>query len=167
MWFIKSELRKQIDKYNKDKDILLEFARFVKKPCLEDIYLEDIKSFYKAIVAPKNSQWERNSYMLAVRKFFKYYRGENILKWQQILDNPLISGELNAIVPVMKAKEKRKPGRPIDWENVKKTLIMKDKLGMSFRDIGKTIIKGRVVDHSQVIKWYQRGKKHKGELSTV
>jgi hypothetical protein len=137
MWFIKSELRKDIDRYKKDKEILVEFARSVRKPRKEDITLEDIKAFYEAVVAPKNSLHERNKHMKAIRKFFKYHRGENVLKWQVIHDDPLqYVGKID-ILPLMKEEKKRPRGRPADLEMIKKIKFLIDEGGMTMRGIAR------------------------------
>lgn len=166
MWFIKSELRKQIDKYDKDKDVLLEFARIVHKPRIEEITLEDIKSYYRAVIEPKNSLHERNRHMLAIRKFFKEHRGGNVLNWREITDEPLKCVEQNAIILPMKKETKRPQGRPIDWASVKKVMKFRENEengeAISFRTIGVAMKK----DPSQIYKWYLIGKKKSVDLST-
>lgn len=73
MWFLKTELRKQIDKYDRDKDILVEFAKSVHKPRMEDITLEDIKKGWLSLVEPMGSRYYRQKASKAIENFLKAY----------------------------------------------------------------------------------------------
>lgn len=149
MWFIKSELKKKIDKYGKDREILLELARSVRKPRIEEITLEDIKGFYTSVVDLKNGQWERNSYMLAVRKFFRWHSVGISFRPNQITDNMSLDivGD-NDILEPMKKIERR--GRPIDMEMVKKVKFLKDNGDLTFREVAAIVKK----DIKRVHNWY-------------
>lgn len=63
MWPFKKKvntpLENLIHEYGKDLPDLLEFARCVGKPKIEDICLEDIKAYYKAAVEPIESRFLR------------------------------------------------------------------------------------------------------------
>lgn len=155
MWFKKTELEKQIIRYDKDNDILLKFAKATGKPRIEDITLEDVKSYYTAIVEPLNARWDRNRHMLAIRKFFRAHRGENILKADYITDDPLKCVENIAIVEPMKkvTEKKRGPGRPRDLVNIKRAIAMR-KEGIPFRKIALALDK----DVSQIWVWWDKQK---------
>ena len=156
MWFQKSELKKKIIKYERDRDILTEFARCVHKPCIEEITLEDVKSYYTALIAPKNALHERNRHMHAVRQFFKYYRGENVLKWQSVTDDPLkFVEDIDMIEDMPKViEEKRGVGRPRDLANIRKVVALR-KEGLTFRQIAQVLKK----DPSQIFVWWTNHKK--------
>lgn len=164
MWFKKTPLEKLIGEYGKDQYELLQFAKYFKKKQLEDISLEDIKQYYTDVVEPLNSLHARNAAMKAIRKLFREYRGENILKADLISDNPLNSVEFIATIVPMKKEVKRGVGRPMDIEAIKKTVQLKDEVGLSLREIGRVVKKGRVVDHSQVYKWLIIGREMFGEV---
>ncbi len=152
MWFTKSELRKQIDKYGKDKEILVGFARCVGKLRLEEITVEDIKSYYSEIVNPMESRFMRESTMKKIRIFFREHRGENCLRASQIMDDPLkLVEEIATIEDMSKAKEKKRgPGRPRDIASIRKVVAFR-KEGITFREIAKALKK----DPSQVFVWWK------------
>lgn len=152
MWFIKTPIRKQIDHYGKDTEMLLEFAKFVKKPKIQEITQEDIKLFYTGIVAPKNSHWERDKYMLSIRKFFKHCRGDNVLKWQSVTNDPLQNVENISMMQEMPKAviKKRGAGRPRDIASIRKVVAMRNE-GITFRQIALALKK----DVSQVHVWWK------------
>lgn len=151
-WKKKTPLQQKIEEYKKDQEVLLEFARTVAKSRIEEVTLEDIKGYYKAIVDPKNSNWERTSMMLAVRKFFRANRGENVLKAKLILDNPLNSVAINDKVQFMQNEKKRGKGRPAQVEIIKKVISLREKEKLSFRAIARALDR----DLGQVHVWYKR-----------
>lgn len=140
-WRKKTELEKLIITYGKDQEDLLIFAKTVRKPRIEDICLEDIKSYYKAIVEPMNSRWRRESTMLMLRKFFRYNRRPNVLKASVILDNPLNFVGQNVIIQPMPEIEKKKRGRKPDFEMIKKIKFLKDSGGLSMREVAAVVKK--------------------------
>lgn len=157
MWFKKkSELEKLIISYDKDKDILLEFARSVQKPRIEDITLEDVKEYYKATIEPINSRFLRENTMKKVRIFFREHRSRNCLRASEIRDNPLILVENIAKIEYMpKEKEKeRGVGRPRDIASIRKVVAFR-KEGITFREIAKVLKK----DVSQVWVWWDNREK--------
>lgn len=153
MWFKKkTELEKLIINYSKDQETLLEFARCVAKPRIEEVTLEDIKAYYTACVAPHNGLFRRMETMKHVRKFFRYYRSKKCLRASQIRDNPLNSVENIAIIkPMEKVSEKKRgPGRPRDIASIKKVVALRNE-GITFRQIALVLKK----DKSQIFVWWR------------
>lgn len=160
---INTPLENLILAYGKNVPDLLDFARCVGKPTIEDICLEDIKTYYKAIVEPQNARWLRESLMKAVRKFFMTNRGQNVLKWREISDNPLDSVARNDILPPMPTVKKKGKGRPAQVELIKKVISLREKERLSFRAIARALDR----DLGQVHVWYKRRKiLLRSELST-
>ena len=151
MWFRKKEFIKQIEVYDKDVDRLKEFAKGTGKERLEDVNLDDIKAFYRHILANR-TPFTAGSYMLAIRKFFRFYRRGNVLKADLITDDPLnIVEKTDRIIPMEKTVEKKKgPGRPRDIVSIKKVVALRNE-GIAFRVIAKAIGK----DVSQVYVWWR------------
>ena len=149
-WKKKTPLELLIHAYGKDTHTLLEFSKTINKPRIEEITLDDIKSYYTSVVEPQNSVYRRLEMMKAVRKFFKEHRSKNVLRWQEILDNPLNLVENIAIVQYMpKEKEKKRgPGRPRDIVNIKRAIAMR-KEGIPYRTIAVALKK----DVSQIFVW--------------
>lgn len=142
MWFKKkTELEKLIISYGQEQETLLEFARTVGKPRIEECTLEDIKGYYRAIVEPMNSRWRREDAMKSVRKFFRANRGSNILKASAITDNPLNFVGQNVIIEPMKKPEKKKRGRKPDFEMIKKVKFLKDSGGLTMREVAAIVKK--------------------------
>lgn len=151
MFFRKKEIDKQIESYGQDQETLKEFSRFIQKPTLQQITLEDIKLFYASVVDPNPSLFRRNETMKAVRKFFRHYRGENILKADYIRDNPLNVVVEYDRIPVMQKEQKRPRGRPANIKMIKKVKVLREDGELSFRQIGKAIGK----DSRQAHMWYK------------
>lgn len=149
MWFRKKELIRQIEKYNKDRHTLLEFAENSKRDCIEQCTLNDIKAFYRHIIATR-TPFTAIGYMQALRKFFRYYRGQNVLPAVLIKDNPLNSVDIKVIMPVMQKYQKGKPGRPKDLKSIQKVKLLREEGKLSFREIARALNK----DLRQVYVWY-------------
>lgn len=138
-----------INQYNKDTQILLEFARNVGKERIEECTLNDIQSFYKHILATR-TPFTAVMYMQKLRKFFRQHRGENVLSPDQIRDNPLNSVDIKDIIPIMQKYQKGKPGRPKDLKSIQKVKLLREEGKLSFREIARALNK----DLRQVYVWY-------------
>lgn len=155
MWFKKkTDLEKLIISYGRDQGVLLEFARTVARPRIEECTLKDVKAYYTAVVEPVNSLHRRIEMMKAVRKFFREYRGQNILKSSQIRDNPLKSVEEIAIVERMPENKKNKVGRPPNLKMIEKVKVLREQGGLTFRQIAAAIGE----DVRQAHLWYTASK---------
>lgn len=150
-WHRKTELEKQILEYNKDTDTLLEFARTSGKKRIEEVTIEDVKTFYKLIFEAR-TPFTALDYMKILRKFFREHRGENILDPKQIMDNPFDSVVRNDIIPRMSTVKKRGKGRPAQIDIIKKVISLREKEGLSFRAIARALDR----DLGQVHVWYKR-----------
>lgn len=154
MWFKKkTELEKLILDYGKDTDILLEFATSAQKPHIEDVTLEDVKEYYKAVLAQR-TPFTAQAHVKAVRMFFRENRGKNCLRASEIRDNPLDTVVKNDIVQVMPEMKKNPRGRPANIEMIKKVKVMREDLKLSFRKIGAAVGK----DSKQAFMWYEASK---------
>lgn len=153
-WKKKTPLQQQIEAYEKDQETLLEFARTVAKPRIEEVTMEDVKGYYRKVIEPMNSLWERTTTMKAVRKFFRYYRSENTLNPRWISDNPLETVELNVIMPFMQKTEKKKRGRPANVEMINKVKVLREQGQLTFRQIAAAIGE----DVRQAHLWYMASK---------
>lgn len=163
MWFRKKEIIKQIERYNKDWYELREFAASVKRERIEEYTLEDIQSFYKHILATR-TPFTAVKYMQVLRKFFRHYRGQNVLRADLIKDNPLNSVDIKVIIPVMQKYQKGKPGRPKDLKSIQKVKLLREEGKLSFREIARALNK----DLRQVYVWYNyKVEKPVDSLSTV
>lgn len=155
-WKKKTELEKLITSYDKDKDILVEFARSVEKPDLRHITASDIKHYCQSIVEPMASLYYRIKYLTAVNKFFKYHGVPFMLRTDEVLE---ITPN-GAIVDAMKTVSKFNP-TPRTERN-KLIVRLKDK-GWSFSEIAAEV---GLRSKSNVYDIYWREKNRTG-LSTV
>lgn len=143
-----------IESYGKDIQILLEFTRSVGKPRIEDITLEDIKLYYKAVIDPMDSRFYREETMKKVRKFFREHRSKKCLRASEIRDNPFDCVVKSAIMEPMKKEIEKKMGRPPNIEMIRKVKVMREDLKLSFRKIGAAVGK----DSKQAFMWYEASK---------
>lgn len=129
-----------------------EYRRFSRIRCISEMTYESIQAF-RQHKKSTSTAYTSISIMQALRSFVRYHRRLTELKPHFITNDGVFTpvGE-NAIIEPMKAKiQKVKIGRPRDKEAIKKVRLLKDKGGLSFRQISVVMKK----DVKTVHQWYK------------
>lgn len=129
------------------KIVLTTFVNTFEYKDISDIKTDDIQIFYNQ----SGTNYNKTKAMEAIRAFLRWTRKEHSIDPETITNKGIVLtyvGQNDKIEPIMK----RKPGRKLNVELVKKVKLLKDKGNLSYRQISKALGK----DVKSVYYWYQR-----------
>lgn len=86
MFWKKDEIYQQIEKWSRNKDELIEFAKFSKVKRVEDVTKEICEKFYKERIDIISSMYFKLEYIKALNKFFKEYGVPIIMRLEEVVE---------------------------------------------------------------------------------